>query len=274
MIGQHYRKKMEQKLVELQTILDVTNSDKKLKKFNDFIFKHQEVDQIFIEYILDEPKTTLVFVQVILRISEKKFDLLDKEEFYFRKIIQTMLKKYEGEINELMELFSDFINIYPEKSILLFIFMDEFSKLKKKDPHILIDLLSNLEVGTDDHFMKFFDFFLPIVTRELDDPLETALILDCLTKIIDSQEQEKKFQMVYKCVAPFFQNLETVSMETLQFLSMFGGNLTKEQFLDYMKLYEPLIHTEKFESIFPFYFEFFAQCIIKFPMECEEMSLK
>jgi hypothetical protein len=275
MIGQNLNKKMDKKLVELQTILEITNTDKKQKKLNNFIFENPNVDQIFLEYIFNEPKTEEVFVQTSIRISEKKFDLLDKEEEYIKRIIQNMLKKYEGESNEFMQMFQDFMNINPEKSSLLLIFMDEFSKLKKMDPHILMDLLSEMDVQTNDHWMKFFEFFLPILMRDIQDSLEVPHILDCLTKIIsDNDLEQKKFQFVYKHLEAFLKDLNTTSLETLQFLSAFGDHLTKEQFLNFLNLFEPLVHTEKFKNIYPFFFEFFAQGIIKFPAECEEIALK
>jgi hypothetical protein len=259
------------KFEELQTLLEIHPSliDSYLNKF--IIQNKPEIDQIFMGYLFQEfPKNFKIFQTLLSRIEDGKFDLKDKEEINFRKLIRLMLKYFiEGTLSGYMNIFVEFLNKNPGKSHLLLIFMDESSSFNYK---FIIEFFMNINPRNDDNWTKFFDFFFPILIENITGSND-SLIYDALSKYIRSIDERKSeiFQMVYTHVEKIFLNNKKISKEFLDFFTDLIYFAPKEQCISCIKnLLEP-IHLSNFD----FSNNYFYVCVAiidDYPSECEKYA--
>jgi hypothetical protein len=97
------------------------------------------------------------------------------------------------------------LNNIPEKSYLLLILMDEMSTLEDLKIHNILELLDKLKTRLDDHWLKFFNFYLPIFMKDIThiSPKITNSFFLSIQKDGSPTKQLEKCQIIYKCIEPF-----------------------------------------------------------------------
>jgi hypothetical protein len=271
LIGGKSSQMSNKKLEELQHILEEKNN---VENLNEFVMQNEtkEIDQIFMEYVLEtRPNSIEIFQILTRRIEEKQFNLQKKEEYYVRKLIQYMELNFEDETGAL-ELFQTYFNTNPQKKQILLFLIDELSKLDG-DVYIyyFATLLLDLNTGMGGDWPKFYDICLPIWMEKLESGMDDELVLRVLTKIINDEkiEKTKKFQMIYK---KFERFLKPSCKENFEFISEFSNELTEKQIMMYVKMFQKLVLSDIISNVYESYLKIFKTILIKYPNKSDEIS--